>query len=109
MLAAKGNIEYTISDAEKSSYVKNGFDIFDDKGKKIADGEHKTISFEKYKELEKKYGSLKLDYEELEKQLESKTTDSSTIESLKIELKEKDDKIKELTDKLKGKNTENKL
>jgi len=50
MVAVKGNIEYSITEAEKDAYIKNGFDIYKD-GKKIADGELKQIPYIKYKEL----------------------------------------------------------
>lgn len=99
MFAVKGNIEYSINEAEKNNYLKNGFDILDNNGKKIADGEHKTISYEKYKELETKYASLKQDYEEL-LQKDNSTELKEQITKKDEELKEKDKKIAELEKKV---------
>ncbi len=59
MIAIKGNTEYTINDSEKNFYINKGFDILDDNGKKIADGEHKNVPFERYKELKADYEKLK--------------------------------------------------
>lgn len=59
MIAVKGNTEYTINDSEKDFYINKGFDILNDEGEKIADGEHKNVPFERYKELKADYEKLK--------------------------------------------------
>lgn len=98
MIAVKGNVEYKISEAEKDSYIKSGFDILDDKGNKIADGAHKSVSIEKYRELEKKYEDLKATKEitngETEEKLKEKVTElEANIESNKVEKQELEEQI----------------
>lgn len=66
MIAVKGNTEYTINDSEKDFYINKGFDILNDKGKKIADGEHKNVPFEQYKKLKADYEKLKAEKGETE-------------------------------------------
>lgn len=61
MKASKDNKVYTITEAEKDFYIKQGFDILDDKGNVIENGAGKTISIEDYE-------SLKIDKEKLEKE-----------------------------------------
>lgn len=67
MKAVRNNKEYTISEVEKDSYAAQGYDILVD-GKVIAYGAGKTVSYEEYKELEKKNKEL----EEKLKKLEAK-------------------------------------
>ena len=59
MKAIRNNKEYTITDAEKSFYIAQGYDIVEDDGKVIKYGAGKTVPYEEYKELEKKYEELK--------------------------------------------------
>ena len=82
MVAVKGNVEYRITEAEKAMYIKNGFDILDDSGKKIADGAHKTVSYEQYEKVRKELEELKAkgsDNSEIEK-LNGKIADLETQE-----------------------------
>ncbi|WP_300385147.1 hypothetical protein [Clostridium sp.] len=61
MKATKGNKIYTITEAEKDFYVKQGFDILDDKGNIIEHGAGKQIKVEEYE-------TLKIEKEKLEKE-----------------------------------------
>ena len=65
MKAVKGNKEYTISDTEKRAYIAQGYDILSDDGKIISYGAGKTVSYEKYIELEKENLKLKRELEVL--------------------------------------------
>lgn len=71
MKAVRNNKEYTISEVEKASYVAQGYDIVLD-GKIVAYGAGKSVSYEKYKELEEKY-----------KKLEEKTKEVTEAETAK--------------------------
>lgn len=51
MKAIKENRVYTISDAEMSSFQKEGYDIYSDSGEVIAYGMGKSVPFEKYAKL----------------------------------------------------------
>ena len=51
MKAIKENRVYTISDAEKNSFQKEGYDIYSDSGEIIAYGLGKSVPFEKYAKL----------------------------------------------------------
>ncbi|NLK93996.1 MAG: hypothetical protein GX275_02230 [Clostridiales bacterium] len=66
MKAVRNNKEYTISEVEKASYVAQGYDIVNDEGSIIQYGTGKTVSYEKYKELEKKYKELEGKLKKLE-------------------------------------------
>lgn len=61
MKASKDNKVYTITEAEKDFYIKQGFDITEDNGTVIAHGAGKSVSYEEYKTLEQK--ALKLEKE----------------------------------------------
>ncbi|MGV2686107.1 hypothetical protein GNF82_17475 [Clostridium perfringens] len=61
MKANKDNKVYTITDAEKDCYVKQGFDILDDKGNIIEHGAGKTVTVEEHE-------ALKVEKEKLEKE-----------------------------------------
>lgn len=65
MLAIKGNKVYTIDEREKAAYVRQGYDILDDAGKAIEYGAGKTVSYEKYKELEAKCEKLEKENKKL--------------------------------------------
>ena len=58
MKATKGNREYTITEADKSAFIKEGFDIIDDTGAIIAYGAGKSVTYEKYRTLETAYQLL---------------------------------------------------
>lgn len=57
--ALKGNREYSITEAEKTFYQKQGFDIIDDKGEVIEYGAGKTVSYEQYVAVVKELTELK--------------------------------------------------
>ena len=84
MIAVKGNIEYTINESEKKFYVERGFDIYQD-GKKIADGQHKTVPFDQFKKL-------KADYE----QLKASAISETEITELKTDIQTKETEIAKL-------------
>lgn len=69
MKASKGNKVYTIDETQKKSYVVQGFDILDDNGEIIQHGAGKSVSYEKYKELEDKNTEHASKIEELEKEI----------------------------------------
>lgn len=92
MIAVKGNTEYTISDSEKKAYIAQGFDIYNDEGKKIEDGQHKNVPFLKYKELETKYNALqaeKSDISKLKKENEDLAKANKELETKVAELEKK--------------------
>ena len=51
MLAIKDNREYTISEAEQTSFAAEGYDIYDDDGKLVQYGAGKTVPWDKYAKL----------------------------------------------------------
>ena len=59
MKALKGNREYAISEAEKSFYKKQGFDIVNDKGEVIEYGAGKTVPYEQYAAVMQELEELK--------------------------------------------------
>jgi ABC-type molybdate transport system substrate-binding protein len=76
MKAKKANRSYTITEAEKNAYQREGYDIYDDSGRIIAYGAGKTVPFGKYVEAVKAYellesenADLKAKLAELEKKL----------------------------------------
>lgn len=89
MVAVKGNVEYRITEAEKAMYIKNGFDILDDSGKKIADGAHKTVSYEQYEKVRKELEALK-----------AKGSDNSEVEKLNSKITDLEGETQELQDQI---------
>ena len=90
MKASKGNKVYTIDESQKNAYIKSGFDITDDEGTVIANGAGKTVSYDKYRELEDSHIGLMNAYEKkeekcakLEKENEELKLSAMTIEQLK--------------------------
>lgn len=59
MTAVKGNRSYTITDADKAFYKKQGFDIIGDDGQIVEHGDGKTIPYEKYEKVVKELEALK--------------------------------------------------
>lgn len=59
MTAVKGNRSYTITDADKTFYKKQGFDIIGDDGQIVEHGDGKTIPYEKYEKVVKELEALK--------------------------------------------------
>ena len=58
MKAIKGNREYSITEASKAHYIKEGFDIYEN-GEKIASGAGKTVTQEEYDKLFNELMALK--------------------------------------------------
>lgn len=90
MKAVKGNKVYTITETEKDSYKKQGFDITDDEGNVVENGLGKSISYDKYKELEENHLSLMDAYKKLgdkcgalEKENEELKISAMTVDQLK--------------------------
>ena len=90
MKAVKGNKVYTITETEKDGYKKLGYDITDDEGEVIENGLGKSVSYDKYKELEDSHMGLLEAYEKkeekcakLEKENEELKLSAMTIEQLK--------------------------
>jgi hypothetical protein len=69
MKAIKENRVYTITDAEKDAFQKEGYDIYSDNGEVIAYGFGKTVPYEKYAKLVKQVEELQ---EEIHSLKESK-------------------------------------
>ncbi len=67
MKATKGNKVYTIDETQKESYAAQGYDIVDDEGNIIKYGAGKSVSYEKYKELEDKNIELEKEIKKLKK------------------------------------------
>lgn len=57
--AVKANREYTITEAEKDFYQKQGFDIINDNGNVIQYGAGKTVPYEQYKKVVDELEALK--------------------------------------------------
>lgn len=89
MTATKANKVYTIDEAQKAQYAKEGFDIVDDNGKTIKHAVGKTVSYEQYAETLtevetlkaefEKCSSLKGENEELKKQLADVTAELAKL------------------------------
>jgi len=71
--AVKGNKIYTIDETQKNFYIKSGFDIKDDDGKIINYGAGKTISYDKFKEIEDKNSKLEKENKKLKEELKKVT------------------------------------
>lgn len=65
MRAVKANREYQITEADISSFVKEGYDIYDDNGVLVRHGAGKTVTFEKYAQLLGNYEKLMAENAEL--------------------------------------------
>lgn len=86
MKAIKENREYTITEADVTSFKNEGYDIYDDNGKLVAYGTGKTVSFEQYARI----------VEQLEKA-------NDEIVALKDQIESLNGEIDKLTAKLKAK------
>lgn len=89
MFAVKNNIEYSITENEKKQYIEAGYDIYDEKGRKISEGANKKVSAKQYSDLKKKY-------DELSKKVSEKDVE---ITALNKKLAEKDAELKSTTKK----------
>lgn len=59
MTAVKGNRSYTITDADKAFYKKQGFDIIGDDGQILEHGDGKTVPYEQYEKVANELEALK--------------------------------------------------
>ena len=73
MIAVKGNRSYTITDADKAFYKKQGFDIIGDEGQILEHGDGKTVPYEKYEKVLKELEELKAGSKQEHKELEDMT------------------------------------
>lgn len=69
MKATKGNKVYTIDETQKESYVAQGYDIVDDEGNIIKHGAGKSVSYDKYVELEDKATKLEKENKKLKDEI----------------------------------------
>lgn len=90
MKASKGNKVYSITEQEKEAYKKQGYDIIDDEGEVIEYGTGKSVSYDKYKELENShlelidaYNKLQEKCRVLEKEKEELRISAMTVDQLK--------------------------
>lgn len=67
MKATKKNKIYTITEAEKDFYIKQGFDILDDKGNITDHAPGKSVPFEEHQKLKEKATKLEKEIKELKK------------------------------------------
>lgn len=68
MKAIKQNKVYTITETEKSYYIAQGYDILDDEGELLSYGAGKSVSYDKYRELEDQLNLLKEENEKLKEE-----------------------------------------
>jgi hypothetical protein len=68
--AKRANRQYTITEGEKDTYIALGYDIYDGKGKLIAHGVGKTVSYTKYENALREIEKLTTANEKLQKELE---------------------------------------
>lgn len=85
MIAVKENREYTITEDAKESFIKEGYDIYDNNGNVVAYGAGKTVPFERFISLAEKYAAieeenyeLRRENSELNRQLKESTKRTKT-------------------------------
>lgn len=103
MLAKKENRVYRITELEKETYLKRGFDIVDEKGKIITASPDKKVSYNKYLEVVKKLekaeeGSKNSKDKDLKDEIKALKEE---IKALKAEIKTSESEITKLV----GENT----
>ena len=96
MFAVKDNVEYSITENEKKQYIEAGYDIYDENGKKIAEGANKKVSAEIYNKLKKEYDKVNKTVKEKDEE----------IAELNKKLEEKDDEIKKAKENSKKEKTD---
>lgn len=69
MKATKGNKVYTIDETQKAMYQAQGYDIVDDEGKIVQYGAGKTVTYEKFKEIEDKATKLEKENKKLKEEV----------------------------------------
>ena len=67
MKARKENKVYTIDTTSKEKFLKDGYDIYDDDGKLIANAKNKTVPYEEYEKVVKELAKAKTLLEEKSK------------------------------------------
>ena len=69
MIAIKENREFTITEADVSSFTAEGYDVYDDSGNLVAYGKGKTVTFDKYMKLVEANEKLQEDIIDLKEKL----------------------------------------
>lgn len=64
MKARKENKVYTIDKTNKEKFLKDGYDIYDDDGRLIANAKNKTVPYEEYEKVVKELAEVKALLEE---------------------------------------------
>ncbi len=59
MKAKKLNKIYDVNEITKNRYLKDGFDIYDDKGNLIENAPSKTVPYEEYEKVKKELEEIK--------------------------------------------------
>ena len=80
MTAKKGNKEYTIEEAQKQTYVKQGFDIYED-GELVEHGTGKTVSVKEFESLKEELEAAKEQNANLQKELAGLQKEKATKEA----------------------------
>lgn len=80
MKARKENKEYTITPDSKEDYQEDGYDIFDDNGKMIAQGRGKNVSVELYERVLEENEKLKKELKAVKKEASEKSKEEAVKE-----------------------------
>lgn len=59
MLAKKENKEYNVDEVSKQTYLSQGYDIYNDKGKLVESAKTKTVPYSEYEKVVKELEKLK--------------------------------------------------
>lgn len=82
MRAKKENKVYRITtEAEKARYLKEGFDIYNEKGEIVEHSPLKKIAYGEYDKLKKEKAALEAEKEELQKQVDKLTKDNAKLKA----------------------------
>lgn len=104
MLAVKANKEYTVTNETKDAFLKEGYDIYNEKGEVIEYSPKKTVAYSEYikikKELEiEKTKVANSNTEELTKQVEELTKTNTELIKSKEELTKQVEKLTKQVEK----------
>lgn len=91
MIAVKANREYTINDTDVQSFVKEGFDVYDDAGNLVAYGAGKTVAYDKHMKLVGDYEKLMDANAELSSKVEALEAEVRKLKARKTTSKKKDE------------------
>ncbi len=69
MKAIKENKVYHVDEKTKDTYLVQGYDIYDDKGKLVEKSNKSAVSYEAYAKLEAEIKRLKAENKELKEQV----------------------------------------